>query len=258
MTNLINEIWQRKSLIILFAINDVKLRYKNSILGFIWSFLEPLLLLSVLYFVFTNVIKNDIENYPLYLLLSLILWYMFSRATTMGQSSLLDRSGIIQKIYFRREIFVISSCLTAFIMMIFEFFAFAIFAIALKFTPPITVLLLPLFLIDLLVLSIGMSLMLSVTSVYFRDVKFIWQILLQAGFFLSPIIYKLDMFPDNIQTILRFNPMVTILESTHNVVLYGILPDTTSIFYVFGTTLTILFIGYIIFRIKDKKLIEEL
>lgn len=258
MTNLINEIWQRRSLIILFAINDVKLRYKNSILGFIWSFLEPLLLLSVLYFVFTNVIKNDIENYPLYLLLSLILWYMFSRATTMGQSSLLDRSGIIQKIYFRREIFVISSCLTAFIMMIFEFFAFAIFAIALKFTPPITVLLLPLFLIDLLVLSIGMSLMLSVTSVYFRDVKFIWQILLQAGFFLSPIIYKLDMFPDNIQTILRFNPMVTILESTHNVVLYGILPDTTSIFYVFGTTLTILFIGYIIFRIKDKKLIEEL
>ena len=129
MSNLLTEIWQRRSLVILFALNDVKLRYRNSVLGFLWTFLEPLLMLSVLYFVFTNIIKSDIENYPLYLLLGLIVWYMFSRATTMGLSSLLDRSSIIQKVYFRREIVVVSSCLTALIMMTFEFAAFMVFAV---------------------------------------------------------------------------------------------------------------------------------
>src|SRR5690242_15276041 len=98
MTKLLDEIWERRSLIALLAFNDVRIRYRNSALGFLWSFLEPLLMLGVLYFVFTNIFKNSMENYPLYLLLSLIIWYMFSRATAMGQTSLLDKSSIIQKV----------------------------------------------------------------------------------------------------------------------------------------------------------------
>src|SRR6185437_12323080 len=136
-----------------------------------------------LYFVFTNIIKSTVPNYPIYLLLGLIIWYMFQRATSMGQTSLLDRSGIIQKIYFRREIIVLSACLTAFIMMAFEFGAFAIFVVVFRFIPPVTILLLPVLLLDLFILSVGISLFLSVMTVYFRDLKFIWQILLQAVFF---------------------------------------------------------------------------
>ena len=255
--NLLREIWQRRSLITLFAINDVKLRYRNSVLGFIWTFLEPLLMLTVLYLVFTNLIKNSIQDYPLYLLLGLIIWYMFTRATSAGLSSLIDKAPIIQKIHFRKEIVVISSCLSAFIMMVFEFGAFVVFLVAFKFVPPLTITLLPLVLIDLFILVLGISFLLSVLNVYFRDIKFIWQVLLQAGFFLSPIIYTLDMFPENIRTLLKLNPLVSLLDATHNLVLYNMLPNANSIFYLVGVTITIFVIGYLVFRKKERMILEE-
>jgi lipopolysaccharide transport system permease protein len=254
--NLLKEIWQRRSLVMLFAINEVKLRYRNSVLGFLWTFLEPLLMLSVLYFVFTNLIQNQVENYPLYLLLGLIIWYMFNRATSNGLTSLLDKSAIIQKIYFRREIVVISSCISSFIMMSFEFGAFTIFAVALQFVPPITIALLPLILIDLFILTLGVSLLLSVLNVYFRDIKFIWQVLLQAGFFLSPIIYTLEMFPENIRNILNLNPLVHIFNAVHDLVLYDSLPNINSVMYIIITTGIIFVVGYIVFRKKEKSIVE--
>lgn len=253
-----NELWKNRSLIMSLAFNDVKVRYKNSILGFLWTFLEPLLMLGVLYFIFTNIFKNDIENYPLYLLLGLIIWYMFSRSTSMGLSSLLDRSHLIQKIYFPREIVVISSCLTAFIMMLFEFSAFVFFLVILQFIPPATALLFPLILVDLFLLSLGISFILSVSAVYFRDIKFIWQVVLQAGFFLTPIIYQLDMFPKHIQEILSINPLVTILDVSHDLVLYNIMPSLSSVLYIIGTTFLFLLTGFILFKIKSDKIVEEL
>jgi len=255
---MLSDIWNGRSLLVLLAFNDVKLRYRNSFLGFVWSFLEPLLILAVLYFVFSNIIKTDIEYYPLYLLLGLVIWFMFSRSTTSGLSSLTDRAGIIQKTNVSREIIVASSCLTSFIMMILEFAAFGVFVIAFQFTPPLTVLLLPILLIELLVLSVGISFILSILNVYFKDIKFIWQIVLQAGFFLSPIIYKLDMFPDPYRSILNLNPMVHILESAHGLVLYNQIPSVGSVLYIIGTTMIIFVIGYIIFKIKNKKIAEEL
>lgn len=258
MSTLIEEIWKRRSLIILLAFNDVRIRYRNSVLGFLWSFLEPLLMLGVLYFVFTNIFKNSIPNFPLYLLLGLVFWYMFSRATSMGQTSLLDKSGIIKKVYFRREIIVLSSCLTAFIMMCFEFAAFAFFVIIFHFVPPVTITLLPLLLVDLFVLSFGVSLILSPLTVYFRDIKFIWQIALQAGFFLSPIFYKLDIYPENIRKILEINPLVSILDTSRSLVLYGTLPTALETFYMVISTTVIFIVGYLVFRFKDKRLVEEI
>lgn len=258
MSTNFSELWKKRSLIIALAFNDVKLRYKNSFLGFVWTFLEPLLMLAVLFFVFTNVIRSDIENYQLYLLLGLIIWYMFSRATTMGLSSLTDKSYIIQKIYLRKEILVISSCLTGFIMMIFELGAFAVFLVVFQFIPPITILLLPLILIELFVLSVGISFLLSVLNVYFRDIKFIWQVIVQAGFFLTPIIYRLDMFPETIRQILELNPVAHIIMAAHNVSLYGLLPAITSILYLIGTTAALFIVGYVVFRAKDAKIMEEL
>lgn len=254
----LNEIWKRRSLIILLAFNDVRIRYRNSALGFLWSFLEPLLMLGVLYFVFTNVFKNTIQNFPLYLLLGLIIWYMFSRATSLGQTSLLDKAGIIQKVYFRKEIIVLSSCLTSFIMMCFEFVAFAFFVVVFHFVPPVTIVLLPLLLVDLLVLSFGASLILSPLTVYFRDIKFIWQVALQAGFFLTPIFYKLDIFPENIKKILEVNPLVPILDTARGLVLYDTLPTALEVLYIVISTAIIFTIGYLVFRFKDKRLVEEI
>ena len=258
MTSILMEIWQKRSLVFALALNDIKLRYKNSFLGFLWSFLEPLLILTVLLFVFTHVIKSTIESYPLYLLLGLIIWYMFSRSTSMGLSSLTDNAHIIQKIHLRKEIFVLSSCLTGFMMMLIEFAAFGVFLVAFSFIPPATALLFPLLLIEILILSVGISLLLSIANVYFRDIKFIWQVVLQAGFFLSPIIYSLDMFPSDIRTILELNPISHLITIAHDLMLYGNLPAISSILYVLIITGSIFVLGFAVFKNKESKIGEEL
>jgi len=183
---------------------------------------------------------------------------MFQRGTQIAQTSLIDRAGIIQKIYFRREIIVISACFTAFIMMMFEFIAFAVFVVIFKFMPPPSILLLPLLFVDLLILSVGISLFLSVLTVYFRDLKFIWQVMLQAGFFATPIVYRLDVFPEQIKNILQFNPLVTIIDTAHNMALYGILPSLNATLYLIISPAIIFIIGYVVFRIKNTRLVEEL
>ena len=252
-----NELWLRRSLIWDFAITDLKLRYRNSILGFFWTFLEPLLILTVLYFVFTNIFKNQIEHYQLYLFLGIIMWNMFSRGTTMSLNSLVGRSGIISQIYFPREIVAISSTITASIMFVFELIVFGIFMVALQFIPPFSIIFLPIVFIILFVITLGISLPLSVMNVYYRDVQFIWGVILQAGFFLTPIFYKLDMLPSTIKKILIMNPIANLIDVAHNITLYGIEPGI-DIVYTFGVICIIFVTGYIIFRKLERRVVEEL
>ncbi len=254
----LSKIWNRRSLIRTFAVNDLKIRYRNSVLGFFWSVLEPLLMLSVLYIIFTNVIKSDIPYFPLYLLLGLIMWNMLTRSTSMSLTSIIGRGGIITKIYFPREIPAISSCITAFIMMLFEFAVFTAFLVAFHFAPPLTIAFLPVLLIIEFVLVLGLSLPLSVLNVYFRDVQYIWAVILQAGFFLMPIIWRLNIFPERLQMPLSLIPMTRILDMAHNVTLYNIMPSATDLTYITATSFGILALGYLIFRRFEVRVGEEL
>lgn len=256
--NLLKTIWKRRSMIWVFAVNDLKLRYRNSILGFLWSFLEPLLLLGVMYVVFTTLFHNAIENYPVYLLLGLIIWNTFSRGTNMAANSLLSRAALIQKIYFRREILVISSVLTSFFMMIFEFCAFAVFMIIFGVTPPVLIVLLPLVLVMLFTLTLGISFFLSSLNVYYRDAQYIWSVIIQAGFFLTPIFYKLDVFPSNIRSLLHLNPMVGIIEISRALVIHTQMPDMHIILTTLTITGIVFIFGYVAFRKLNYRLVEEL
>jgi lipopolysaccharide transport system permease protein len=243
-------------LIMSFAIMDLKLRYKNSFLGFVWSFLEPLLMLSVLYYVFGSLFPSKVQNFPLFLLLGLIMWYMYARSTSSGLTSIISRGGILSKVYLPREIMPIAACVTSFMMMAFEFFVFAFFIAIFQFSPPATILALPLILLVEFVLCVGTSLLLSIANVYFRDVQYIWAIVLQAGFFISPIFYKLEQFPANIRDLLALNPLAGLLTMSHELVLYNTLPTPAEIAYPVLTSLAVLAIGYFVFRKLEWRAIE--
>lgn len=247
-----------RSLIISFALSDLKLRYRNSVLGFLWSVLEPLLMLGVLYLVFTTLMGSKIQYYPLYLLEGMILWNMFSRSTQMSLSSFITRSGLVSKVYFPREILPIASCITSFIMMSFEFGVFGIFMAFFKFWPPTTILFLPLILVITFVVSLGISLPLSISNVYFRDMQYIWGVLLQAGFFVTPIIFSLKIYPETIRNFLYYNPIADLIEIAHNTTLYEITPSISEILYPLLVSFLILGIGYAIFRKFENNAIELL
>ena len=258
MSSIREEMWKTKGILFNFAITDLKLRYKSSVLGVAWTILEPLLMLAVLFFVFSTMFKNEIEYFPIYLLSGIITYNFFKNGTTIALQSLSNRSSLITQIYFPRSIPAISSTLTASIMLVVELAVLGCFMVYFQFTPSLTILyLIPIYMLAF-VFVLGVALGLSVLNVKFRDLEFIWAILLQAGFFLTPIFYQFEMLPESVQTILQLSPIVQIVEMVHNVTLYGTLPSLNSILYSVGSIFGILGIGYLIFRRYQARIVEEL
>ena len=258
MTTIRDEMWKTKGILFNFAISDLKIRYRNSILGILWSLIEPLLLLGVLFVVFSSMFKFEIPNFPIYLLLGIICWNFFKNGTLFALNSLTNRSALITQIYFPRSIPGISAGITASIMLVFELVVLTIFMVIFGFIPTYTVILLIPILALELVLILGISLPLSVLNVKYKDTEFIWNIVVHAGFFLTPIFYQFDMMPDYVQNVLQFSPMVQIVTMAHHVVLYGTLPSINSILYAVGSISVITVIGYLIFRKYQAKVVEEM
>ena len=258
MTSIREEMWKNRAILFNFAISDLKVRYRNSILGVLWSVIEPLIMLGVLYFVFSTMFKFDIPNFPIYLLLGIIIYNCFKIGTTFALSSLTNRAPLLTQIYFPRAIPAISSAITASIMLAIEVGILLVFMIGFQFVPPITILLLPLVLGLQFMFVVGVCLPLSVLNVKFKDTEFIWGVVLSAGFFLTPIFYQFDMLPEYMQNILQFSPMVQILTMAHHVVLYGMLPTVNSILYAVGSISVLTIIGYLIFRKYQAQMVEEM
>ena len=258
MTAITEEMWKFRGILFNFAMTDLKIRYKNSVLGVVWSILEPLLMLAVLFFVFSTMFKNEIDHFPIYLLSGIITYNFFKNSTTIGLESLSNRGPLITQIYFPRSIPAISSVMTASIMLIVELAVLGCFMVYFQFTPSITILyLIPIYILAFVFVT-GITLGLSVLNVKYRDVQFIWGVVLHAGFFLTPIFYEFDMLPQYVQNILQLSPMVQIVEMVHHVALYGTLPSINSILYSVGSTCGILVIGYLIFRKYQARIVEEL
>jgi len=257
MTTIREEMWKAKGIIFSFAISDLKIRYRNSVLGVFWSLVEPLLMMGVLFVVFSSMFRFEIPNFPIYLLLGIVCYNFFKNGTTFALNSLTNRSTLMTQIYFPRSVPAISAGITAAIMLIIELIVLAFFIVIFQFAPPITILLLPLILALLFVLVIGISLPLSVLNVKYKDTEFIWLVVVYAGFFLTPIFYQFDMMPAQVQNVLQFSPMVQIVTMAHHVVLYGILPSVNSILYAVGSISVITTVGYLIFRKYQAKIVED-
>ena len=250
--------WKTKGILFNFAISDLKIRYRNSVLGIAWSLVEPLLLLGVLFFVFSTMFKFEIENFPIYLLLGIITWNFFKNGTSIALGSLTNRAAFISQIYFPRSIPGLSAGVTASIMLITELVILAVFMVIFNFSLSVTILyLIPIFLLELF-LILGISLPLSVLNAKFKDTEFIWGVILQAGFFLTPIFYQFDMLPESVRNVLQFSPMVQIVTMAHHVTLYGELPTLNSVLYAIFSVLVIVGVGYMIFRKLQGRIVEEM
>ena len=257
MTSIREEMWKAKGIIFNFAKSDLKIRYRNSVLGIFWSLIEPLLMLGVLFVVFSTMFKFEIPNFPIYLLVGIVCYNFFKNGTVFALNSLSNRSTLMTQIYFPRSVPAISSGITAAIMLILELVVLAIFIVIFQFAPPITILFLPLILALLFLLVLGIALPLSVLNVKYKDTEFIWMVIVHAGFFLTPIFYQFDMMPVQVQNVLQFSPMVQIVTMAHHVVLYGTLPSVNSILYAVGSISVIATVGYLIFRKYQAKIVEE-
>ena len=182
---------------------------------------------------------------------------MVVRGTTMSVNSIVTRGGLLTQMYLPRSIFATSSTVTASIMFGFELIVFFIFMGVFQLVPLATLLFFPLIFIMMFVLVLGLSLPLSVLNVYYRDVEFIWRIIIHAGFFTVPIFYTLDILPKNIKEVVLLNPMAQLIEMAHDVTLYGSLPSYQDLTYTICVILAIFLVGYVIFLKMKDRIVEE-
>jgi lipopolysaccharide transport system permease protein len=240
------------------AISDFKLRYKNTVLGFFWSLLEPLLMLIVLYLVFTNLMRWEVEHYQLFLLLGIVSWDFLAKGTGMSLNCILGKPGLVKHVYFPREVLVISSCVTALMIALLEFLVFAIFMIIFGVIPGPTVIYFPFILLIEFILILGLSFGLSALNVYYRDVQYMWAVVLQAGFFAAPIIYPMSILPPKVASLIMLNPMTRIIEMFRDSLIYNTQLNIAAVSYAIASALILLGIGYYIFRRLEPGLAEEM
>lgn len=194
-----------------FIKTDFKLRYKSSYLGILWIVLKPLALFGIIYTIWSNIFKMD-SDYKMGLLLGVILMNMFNEAVMMGLGSLMSKAGIILKIKFPREVVVYSSVTISLIDLFFNMIVFVIFSLFTPIHATFLGFLLFLFcILSLFILIVGISLFTSIIYIKLRDIHNLTMVLLQLIFWLTPVYYQLKMLPENLQNIVKLNPLTTIV-----------------------------------------------
>lgn len=198
---------------------DFKVRYQGSVLGYLWSLLKPLFLFAILYVVFTYIIPlgKAVEHYPVYLLTGIVLWNFFTEATMQGASSIVARGDLIRKVSIPRYLVVLASTLSALINLGLSLVVVVVFALFNGVAPSFEWLLIIPIIMQLVIFALGVSFLLSALYVKFRDITYIWEIFLQAGFYATPIIYPLAMVPENLQKWFFLNPMAQIIQDARYV-----------------------------------------
>lgn len=248
------------------VVTDFKLRYQASILGYLWSLLRPLALFTILYIVFVQLLKlgASIPYYAVYLLFGIVIWGFFAEATNGGVSSLVGRADLLRKISFPRYVVVVSVGTSALISFGLSMVVIALFVVIAGVPVRADILWLPLLFVELVALSLSFSFFLSALYVRYRDMSYIWEVVLQAGFYAAPIIYPLSLIPVRYARLLLLNPMAQIIQDAR----YSLVTDqTVTISQVYGTpwarvipvgiTVVLLVTSVLFFRRRSPSFAEE-
>ncbi len=257
---------KNKTLLSELVRTDFKLRYQNSILGYAWSLLRPLMLFLILYVVFVKFLKigSDIPHYPVYLLFGIVIWNFFHEMTVQSLGSIVGRGDLIRKIRIPRWIIVASTSVSALINLTLNLVVIAVFLVFNKAEISPSAILLPLILLQVYLFALGLSLFLSAAFVKYRDVSYIWEVMIQGLFYLTPILYPISLITnETFQKILFLNP---IAEAMQNARYVTVTHDTVTINKVFDggwystipyvVTIVVLVGGALYFR-KESKFFAE-
>lgn len=252
--NLIKELYIYREMIFSLVRRDLKGRYKGSVLGFFWTFLNPLLQLGVYTIVFSMILRDGIKDYYLFLFVALVPWIFFSTAVMGGATCIWDQQDMVKKIYFPREVLPIAFVTSQFINMILSLFVvFAVLIVSGKGLNFVALLYLPFIMLIEYILSLSMAMVVSGITVYLRDIQYILNIVTMAWQFLTPVLYSVDKVPDNLLPIFLLNPMTPVIVAYRDILYYKEVPHMSTLIHAGIMGLAILVLGvYIFSRLKRR------
>lgn len=235
------------------VLREIKVKYRRSFLGIIWTVLNPLLNMLVITMVFSQIFRFQIENYQVYYLSGSILFNFTIDTTTQSMHSIIGNGGLIKKVYIPKYVFPLAKVLVGTVN--FGYSAIALLIVMLLTNVPITTsLLMTFFLLPaLFMFTYGISLVLSALAVFFRDVLYLYSIFSTLWIYLTPVFYPIDILPDNILSIVQRNPMYHFVTYFRELCLYGTIPDSAILLQCYILGGISLLVGFIFFyRSQDK------
>ncbi|EEQ62093.1 ABC-2 type transporter [Clostridiales bacterium 1_7_47FAA] len=236
------------------VLKDIKLKYRRSFLGYIWSILNPLMIMCIMVIVFSQMFRFDIKNYPVYLIIGSTMFNFMTDSTTQAMWSITGNAALLKKTYVPKYIFTLSKVSSCFVNTLFSLGAMLIVFIVCKVNFNINMLWIPAILLQIYIFSVGLGFFLAQGTVFFRDIQHIYSAVTTAWMYLTPIFYPIGQLPENIQWLIKhLNPMYAYITQFRTIVLDGTFPDVRLIFYGFTVAGISLVLGSIVFlRTQDK------
>ncbi len=257
--NSIKEIYEYRTMIGSLIQRDLRGRYKGSALGFAWTFLNPLLQLVVYTFVFSTIMRAGIKDYYLFLFVALIPWMFFSSSVSGGASCIITQKEMVKKIYFPREVLPIAHVTCQLVNMLLSFIVvFVVLFISGKGVSLYSLLYLPVVILAEYLLALSITMITSSVTVYLRDMEHILGIITMAWQFLTPIMYSVDMVPEQVIPIFNLNPMTPIIVAYRDILYYKQPPELKTLLQGFVFSIVLLIIGRVIFGKLKQHFAEEM
>jgi len=251
----IRNIYAYKDMIYSLVRRELRGRYKGSVLGFLWTYINPLCQVIVYSMVFSVIFRVNIDKFYLYLIIGMMPWTFFNTSVQGGSTCIRAQSDMVKKIYFPREVIPISYVTSAFVNMLLSFIIVLISGYWFNFK---ALIFLPLIIIFEYMLALGIAFIVSAITVYFRDLEQIMGVVMMAWIYVTPIMYNMDYVPEQYRKLVVLNPMTPIVEVYHQILYYRIIPTTNYLLLAFIESIIVLILGFVIFAKMDRNFAEEM
>jgi ABC-2 type transport system permease protein len=255
MTELFRDTFRYRELIWALAVKELTIRYKRSVLGFLWAQLNPLLSMVVLSVVFSKLMVAQQVHYPIFLLSMLLPWTFFSQSLSYAAESIVGNGDLIKKVRVAKLVFPVAAVVSNMINLFLSLIPLVLIVLVMRHPFYWTWFYLPVPIIALAILTLGATFFFAAANVYYRDVAHILQIVLQVWFYLTPIIYSLDAIPAKYRIFFKLNPVIYELNGFRLSVYYGLLPTPESVIASFVCAFAALYLGFWMFRRRQDEFV---
>ena len=223
---------------------DIKLKYRRSFLGYVWSVLNPLMVMVVMYLVFSKMFRFNIDNYSAYLIIRQTLFTFMTEATNQAIFSITGNGPLLKKVYVPKYVFTLSKVTSSLVNLVFSLGAMIIVFVITKVQFSWAMLFFPVILMEVYIFSLGLGLFLAEAAVFFRDIQYIYNVLTTAWMYLTPIFYPMEQLPESVQKAIKiFNPMYQYITQFRTISLHQTLPAAGDVVYGFAIAFVFLIVG---------------
>ncbi|MNI55999.1 Teichoic acid translocation permease protein TagG [compost metagenome] len=253
----LKEIYDYREMLRNMVLKDLRTRYKGSVLGFLWTFLNPLLMLAIYSFVFSSIMKSDIPNFPMFILVALLPWNYFSQAILQGARSIVNNGELLKKVYFPREILPLSvigsnliNYLLTLVILIPALWISGVHTTTALFSFPVVLVIQSMLIFPIVMLA-------SLGVPYLRDLEHILNVLMMIYFYLTPVLFPVSFIPEQFRWIFDYNPMTPIINAYRDLFLFGQWPDFGTLLPMLLVLLVLNTVIAVIFSVLQRNVVEE-